>query len=125
MPFVWDGQHALNQGTVFGALQGRVAKERVNRRQTGIPAADGVMTFLFQMVKESADKGCVQVRQRQFGRSLFQPFLREGKNQAEHVAIAADGLRTGAPLRDEPFSEKSFHQSCKTIEFFHWEFPFE
>ena len=57
--FGWDGQDALDDGGVFGVVQGGESEQRVHCGQSGVSGTDTVAAFGLQMVEERPDQGRV------------------------------------------------------------------
>jgi hypothetical protein len=64
----WDRQDAGDVGGVFGMAQTRVAKQGVDRGQTGVAGAGAVAAPVLEVVEERGDQRRIQVGEVQLGR---------------------------------------------------------
>src|SRR6266851_9849440 len=86
-----DGQDALDVVRVLGVVEGREAEEAVDGSKSGVACADTVLAVLFEILQEGADERRVDVREVESRGRLASPLVGEPNQQAEGVAIGADG----------------------------------
>src|ERR1017187_501751 len=87
---LWDGEYPLDHPGVFGAAQGRVAIQRMDRGQAGVACGDRVRAIVLEMVKESSDGRDIEISQIEYCGLLGEPNLGIAQQQAERVPIRGD-----------------------------------
>ncbi len=95
---------------VRGLVHGDIAEERVQRGQPHVSRAHAVASLELQVVEELADEGGVELFERERAGLLTQVFRRESQQEPEAVAVAGDGVRAGASLREQPLGEEGVQQ---------------
>ena len=108
-----DGQNSLHNRQPFWISRSNILVEGPERRESRIPAADGIVAVPFKMVEESEHYRRVQVRESQCGQRAVVPLLNKPKQQSEGVAIAGDSTRAGISLRHQPLAEEVLQQGCE------------
>jgi hypothetical protein len=81
---------------MLGYLEGRVAKERMNRREAQVTAADADTLMVLQVIKEGNDQRRVDLLEVQSRRRLVQCSFDELQQLPKCIAIGSD--RMGACL---------------------------
>ena len=59
--FYRHGQDALGQGTVNRLMEGDIAEERMDGRQSDVSAAGTIAAFFFEVIKEGTDEGGIKI----------------------------------------------------------------
>jgi hypothetical protein len=90
-------------------LEGRVAKQRVERRQAKIPTADAEAVLL-QIVQEGHDQWGVNLLERQTRGRGLEPLLHELQEAPEGVAIGPDGVGTGLALLHQALRKEALQE---------------
>ena len=103
-------QNALGQGAVDRIMEGDVAEERMERRQSDVSAAGGIATFLLEVIEEGTDEGGIKILDTHRRWRFLEALLHKGKEHAESVAIARDCMRACLPLVHETVSEECLEQ---------------
>jgi hypothetical protein len=85
-------QYSLSECTVGWFLDRNVPEKGVNRRESDIPAARTNTPVFFEVIEESTDKCCVQIRDRHCRGFLLEAVLSKFQQQAEGVTIACNGV---------------------------------
>ena len=93
--------------------QRRIVEKGVDRREADIAAASTGATLLLEIIEKRADHRRVEIVQRHRRRRFAKPLLGKAQEQAEGVAVARDGVRTGPLLAQEPVGEERFQQGRK------------
>src|SRR4051812_17125343 len=57
----WDGEHACDEGGVFGMAQRGEPEQRVDRGQAGVSTLSAVAASVFEMLEKRADGGGVEI----------------------------------------------------------------
>jgi hypothetical protein len=99
-------QDALGQGSVERVMEGNVAEERMERRQSDISAAGSVAALLLEVVEEGAEKDSIKILEAHGRRRLLETALRKPKEETEGIAIARDGMRACVELTHEAVREE-------------------
>jgi hypothetical protein len=98
-------------------VEGYVAEERMERRQSDVPAAGSVATLFLEVSEEGADEGGVKILETQCRWRFFETLRCKRKEYAEGVAIACDCMRACLSLAHEAVSEGCVEQSGKSSVF--------
>ena len=93
-----DRQDALDQATMARGPQRRIVEKGVDRREADIAAASTGATLLLEIIEKRADHRRVEIVQGHRRRRFAKPLLGKAQEQAEGVAVARDGVRTGPLL---------------------------
>jgi hypothetical protein len=93
-----DGLHAPRLRGVFRRLEGHMAKERMDRRQSQLAGSGRDPALGFKLVEEGGDQRCVDVLQHQRRRRLAQSLVYESQQQSDGIALRGDRVRAGASI---------------------------
>lgn len=126
--FQRNRERALNHRERLRVLEGGETQEGADSRQPGVPAVDGVLPDLLQVIKKRQHKWGVQIGEHEAVRGRLPMIPGKHEEQPEAITIGRHGLRAGVTLPDETVQEELFNQSGKTAfraGCLHWESPDE
>ncbi len=109
-PFRRDRQNPLTLQAQRWFGQCHVPEESVEGRETMVARAWPVAPIPLQEVEKTFKEGHIEILDVQGGRFTTEPLGREPQQQAESIAVASDGVRTGTLLGDQPFGEETLEQ---------------
>jgi len=96
----------LDQRGVLGVTERGEAKQRVDRRQSGVARADRVVALVLEMLEERGDQRRVEIVEVKPRRLFARSLLGEGQQQSQRVAVGGDRMRAGAALVREAVGEE-------------------
>ena len=102
-----DREHPLDDGGVFGVVEGGVAEQRADSCQPGVSGPHAVAPVELEVVQERTDQRRVQVGDLQARRCLARPLFGEGQEQLERVPVGGDGVRAGLALPGQAVGEEA------------------
>src|SRR5690348_8885488 len=108
-----DRQDLADHGGVLRRLRGRVLEQRVDRGQAGVACGAAVPPLVFQVVKERAHQGRVQVGEAEPAGRLASLVAGKGEQEPECVAVGGDGIRAGLLLPGQPVGEEALQDGSE------------
>src|SRR5208282_3556620 len=105
-----DRKHALNLCGILWRLEGRVAKEGMNRREAQVAAADADTLAVLQVIKEGNNQRRVDFLEVQPRRRLMQCSFGELQQLPECIAIGTDCVGACLPLLHQALGEEALQQ---------------
>ena len=105
-----DGEHPLAMQQERRFADGDEAEEAADCGSAHIACADGVLAVVLDEGQEPGDETRIDVGDRQIGGLPRELPGGVGEQEAEGVAVACHGVRTGFALGDEPVGEEALHE---------------
>jgi len=104
------GEHALDLRRVSRELERDIAKERVDRCEAQIAAANTQTASLLEMIEKRYDQRGVDLLEGERGRRLMPMLLRKVEKQAEGVAVGTNRVGADPALLHQTLSKEALQK---------------